>query len=84
MKKPHDGTTTLVTTAAQRHIIEGLMRDHLDEGGGLFAQVFHDGIRIKVLTPSQAECMGTAIVEAMGTKPGDTLRYSAFEQGGAA
>lgn len=53
MKPVHDSTATVITTPQQRQLIEQLTQKHLEEGGSILAQVFPDGLRIRVLTPRQ-------------------------------
>lgn len=88
MKPVHDATATVITTAQQRHLIEQLNRKHLEEGGSILAQVFPDGLRIRVLTPRQTQELEPAIAKAMGNPArSGKIVHSAFDkpmQGGAA
>lgn len=89
MKPAHESALTLVTTAQQCELIDRLMKKHLDEGGGVLAQVFSDGFRVRVLTPAQARALHPAICLALGTPEAvNTIRHSAFgdsqDKGGAA
>lgn len=82
MKRPHESSTTVITSPQQRKVIEQLEQTHLEEGGSLFAQVFHDGLRIKVLTPAQTIELSAAIAKALGTKETKRIARSVFEATG--
>ncbi len=84
MKKPHESTATVITTSNQRQLITDLSRKHLEEGGSLLAQVFPDGLRIKVLTPAQTSELNQAICKALGTSERKHISKSAFDLPGDA
>ena len=84
MKTPHESPTTVITTPQQKRIIERLMDDHLQEGGAILAQVFHDGLRLKVLTPAQADELAPALQKAMGKPVRAHIVHSAFDTQGEA
>ena len=79
MKRPHEAATTVITTPQQRKVIEELQHKHLEEGGSILAQVFHDGLRLKVLTPAQTREMSAAICKAMGTQETGRILHSVFD-----
>lgn len=83
MKRPHESSTTVITTLQQRKVIEELEKKHLEEGGSLFAQVFHDGLRVKVLTPAQTVELSAAFSKALGTKHSGRIVHSAFDVSGS-
>lgn len=89
MKPVHESANVVITTSQQRHLIEQLMVKHLEDGGSVLAQVFHDGFRVRVLTPEQTNALQPAISRALGgaNVPGP-IRNSAFDnaddKGGAA
>lgn len=78
MKKPHISATIVVTTPQQRKVIEELERKHLEDGGSMLAQVFHDGLRLRVLTRQQASELRSAIEKALGQTLPKSLHTSAF------
>ena len=82
MKRPHESSCTVITTPQQRKLIEELQRNHLEEGGSILAQVFHDGLRIRVLTPAQTRELTGAISKALGTKHDSRIVHSVFEASG--
>ena len=79
MKTPQEAPATLVTTAQQRELIRQLLHDHLEEGGCVFAQVFEDGLRVRVMTPAQAQKLAAALGEATGHQLVQRLVKSAFD-----
>lgn len=87
MKPVHDAAATVITTPQQRNLIEQLTQKYLDEGGSILAQVFPDGLRIRVLTPRQTQELEPAIAKAMGNPSRNRkIAHSAFDkptQGGA-
>ena len=83
MKRPHESSTTVITTPQQRKVIEDLEQKHLEEGGSIFAQVFHDGLRIKVLTPAQTRELSAAFSKALGTKESGRIAHSVFDAPGS-
>ena len=83
MKRPHETSTTLITSLQQQKVIEDLERKHLEEGGSILAQVFHDGLRLKVLTPQQTRDLSDAISKALGTKHDSRIVRSVFEASGS-
>lgn len=82
MKRPQASSTTVITSPQQRKVIEQLEHKHLEEGGSIFAQVFHDGLRIKVLTPAQTHELSAAFSKALGTKETGRIVTSVFDAGG--
>lgn len=84
MKTPHTSSSTIVTNHAHRSLIEDLERKHLEEGGAIFAQVYHDGMRVRVLTPQQTAELNEAFTRVLGEKPDSALRRSAFAKPGSA
>jgi len=87
MKPVHESSTVVITTPQQRHLIEQLMSKHLEEGGFLMAQVFPDGIKLRVLTPQQTKELQPVFAKALGAKLMAGSYHSAFqkpEAGGAA
>lgn len=79
MKKPHISATIVVTTPQQRKVIEELERKHLEDGGSMLAQVYHDGLRLRVLTRQQTSELRSVIEKALGqTAPPKNLHISAF------
>lgn len=79
MKTPQESTATIITTPNQRQLIKDLSRKHLEEGGSLLAQVFSDGLRIKVLTPAQTSELSQAICKALGVPERKLMSKSAFD-----
>lgn len=87
MKPMHESSTVVITTTQQRQLIEQLMKKHLEVSGSMLAQVFPDGLKLRVLTPTQTKELYPAIAKALGTSVSTGLHYSAFqkpEKGGAA
>lgn len=86
MKTPQESPATIITTPQQRKLIEHLEQQHLEDGGSILAQVFHDGLRIRVLTKDQTAQLVPVISAAMGRPIDQALRNSAFYKraGGAA
>lgn len=82
MKRPHESSTTVITSPQQRKVIEQLEQKHLEEGGSIFAQVFHDGLRIRVLTPAQTLELSAAFSKALGTKETGRIVRSVFDTAG--
>lgn len=79
MKPVHESAAVVITTSQQRRLIEQLMDKHLEEGGSVLAQVFHDGFRVRVLTPDQTTALLPAISRALGgANPPGQIRHSAF------
>lgn len=83
MKRPHESSTTIITSPQQCKVIEELEHKHLEEGGSIFAQVFHDGLRVKVLTPAQTLELGAAFSKALGTKQSGRIVNSVFDASGS-
>lgn len=83
MKTPHTSTATIVTNQAQRDLIESLERKHLEEGGSIFAQVYHDGLRVRVLTPQQTTELAEAFSRVLGQPLSSALKRSAFDKPGS-
>jgi len=87
MKPLHESASTVITTPQQRRLIEQLIEKHLEEGGSILAQVFPDGLRLRVLTPKAMKELQPAMAKALGQPIGGEIVHSAFEnkrQGGAA
>ncbi len=67
-KQAHQHAKTLLLTPQQQREVHQLIQDHLEEGGLILAQVFGDGLHIRVLTPQQARdskpIMGAGIGQA--------------------
>ena len=82
MKRPHETSTTVITSPQQQKVIEQLEQKHLEEGGSIFAQVFHDGLRVRVLTPTQTRELSAAFSKALGTKETGRIVRSVFDAGG--
>ena len=78
MKPLHKNTTVLETTARQRKAIAALQREHLEDGGALFAQAYPDGVRIRVLTKEQSDVVRKAFAQALGTPDVRRMGFSAF------
>lgn len=83
MKRPHESSVTVITTPQQRKLIEELEQKHLEEGGSILAQVFHDGLRVKVLTYQQTCDLSDAISKALGTQQDSRIVRSVFEASGS-
>lgn len=86
MKPEHAATSTVITTPQQRELIERLTEKHLEIGGCILAQVFPDGLRLRVLTPVATSELQHALTKALGTRPSNAVRNSAFDvpgEGGA-
>ena len=79
MKPVHASSTVLVTAQHQRRAIEDLESKHLEEGGAIFAQVFHDGLRVRVLTPAQSAIVAEAFAKALGTQAPEHVGRSVFD-----
>jgi len=87
MKPAHDTASTVITTPQQRRLIEQLIEKHLEEGGSILAQVFPDGLRLRVLTPKAMKELQPAMAKALGQSVCSEIVHSAFEkpgEGGAA
>ncbi|PIF29395.1 hypothetical protein CLU88_4324 [Acidovorax sp. 56] len=82
MKRPQQSSTTIITSPQQRKVIEELEQKHLEEGGSIFAQVFHDGLRVKVLTPTQTQELSAAFSKALGTHETRRIVHSVFDAAG--
>lgn len=82
MKKPHESSTIIITSPQQRKVIQELEQKHLEEGGSIFAQVFHDGLRVKVLTPAQTLELSAAISKALSTQETRRITRSVFDAAG--
>jgi hypothetical protein len=83
MKTPHTSASTIVTNQAQRELINSLERKHLEEGGSLLAQVYQDGLRIRVLTPKQTDELADALSKVLGEPRNTTPHSAAFYKQGA-
>lgn len=79
MKRAQESSTTIITSPQQRKVIEELEQKHLEEGGSIFAQVFHDGLRVKVLTPAQTLELSAAFSKALGTQETRRIAHSVFD-----
>ncbi len=82
MKHPQESSTTIITSPHQRKVIEELEQKHLEEGGSIFAQVFHDGLRVKVLTRAQTQELSAAFSKALGTHATRRIVHSVFDAAG--
>lgn len=82
MKPRHDSSTVIITAPFQRKVIERLEHQHLEEGGAIFAQAFHDGLRVRVLTPAQSAIVNEAFAKALGLSLPPRVAHSVFEAGG--
>ena len=83
MKAPHTSATTVITTPQQQQVIEDLENKHLEEGGSILAQVFHDGLRVRVLTPQQTQELAEHMAKALGQPVSGRFSHSVFDKGGA-
>lgn len=83
MKPLHPSSTVIITAPFQRKVIERLEHQHLEDGGAIFAQVFHDGLRVRVLTQAQSAIVNEAFAKALGTSAPARIARSVFEAGGA-
>lgn len=70
-KQPHQHAKTVLLTPQQQREVHELIQAHLDEGGVVLAQVFVDGLRIRVLTPQQAQATKHVWEQAMGARISD-------------
>lgn len=87
MKPIQEFASVVVTNSQQRQLIERLAQKHLDEGGSMLAQVFPDGLRLRVLTPAQTNEMQQLFAKALGQSVPAGISTSAFQstqKGGAA
>ncbi len=86
MKPRQESTATVVTSTQQRQLIAQLADKHLEEGGSILAQVFPDGLRVRVMTPAQTAELQQVLAAALGTTLRQGLVQSAFQvpqEGGA-
>lgn len=79
MKPSHLQTATVITSPQQRQLITELASKHLDQGGSMFAQVFPDGLRLRVLTPAQTKQLQAAISDVLGDPIKGGTSTSAFQ-----
>lgn len=80
MKPIHESTSTVITSPQQRQLINELASKHLDHGGSMFAQVFPDGLRLRVLTPAQTQQLQAAISDVLGDPIRGVTSTSAFQR----
>lgn len=80
MKPIHSQTAIVVTSPQQRQLISDLTSKHLDQGGSMFAQVFLDGLRLRVLTPAQTRQLQAAISDVLGDPIQSGVSTSAFQK----
>lgn len=83
MKPLHPSSTVIITAPFQRKVIERLEHQHLEDGGAIFAQVFHDGLRVRVLTQAQSAIVIEAFARALGTAAPVHLSRSIFDAEGS-
>ena len=79
MKPRHESATTVIVTPQQRQVIAQLADKHLMAGGSVLAQVFPDGLRLRVLTPEQTVELQQALAKALGQPVRPGLFQSAFQ-----
>ncbi|SFF15091.1 hypothetical protein [Paracidovorax wautersii] len=79
-KPPHTQAKTLMLTTQQSAIVSRLIDQHQEEGGSLLAQVYHDGMRIRVLTPEQTLALNEAISKALGEAGPRGIRSSVLDK----
>ena len=80
MKPRQPSAATIVTSPQQRALIAQLGEKHLDDGGIMLAQVFADGLRVRVLTADQAIEIRQAMSKALGEPLRSGLVTSAFQK----